>query len=140
MSQKNPSVYAQAIQYTLAQTVTPVPCYANFNRNYATQPTFITWQLRNVHQPVYTGQTQGIKGIDRPVFQVSVFAQGMNDAFNLSNTILQSLHGYSGGYGDVTTANTFYAAKTDITWLYNTYDDELKLHQIVLDCQLDIPT
>ena len=70
-----------------------------FNRNYATQPKFLTWQLRDVHQPVYTGQTQSNKGIDRPVFQISVFAQSMVDAFNLSNTILQSLHGYSGQFG-----------------------------------------
>lgn len=136
-SQNNPSTIAQAIQYTLAATVTPVPVYANFNRNFATEPKFLTWDLRNIHQPVYTGQTQSNKGIDRPIFQVSIFAQSLQDAFNLSNSLLQSLHGFSGQFGG---ASGFFVAKVDIDWLYNTYDNELGLNQIVLDCTLDIPT
>jgi hypothetical protein len=138
-TQQNPSVYAQTIQYQLASIVSPVPVYALFNRNYATQPKFLTWQLRNVHQPVYTGQTQSNKGIDRPVFQMTVFAQNMDDAFNLSNTILQSLHGYSGMFGDPSNGG-FFVAKADVVWLYNTYDNELGLNQIILDCTLDVPT
>jgi hypothetical protein len=113
--------------------------YANFNRNYATQPKFATWQLRNVHQPVYTGQQQNNKGIDRPVFQVSIFAQDMQDAFNLSNTVLQSLHGYSGTFGDPSTTG-FFVAKADVQWLFNTYDNEIGMNQIVMDCTLDVPT
>ncbi len=35
------------------------------------KPKFITWMLRNVHQPVYTGTQQSNKGIDRPIFQIS---------------------------------------------------------------------
>lgn len=136
-TQQNPVQYAEAIQYELANVVSPIPVYASFNRNFATQPTFLTWYLRNVHQPVYTGQTQSNKGIDRPIFQVSVFAQDMNDAFNLSNTILQSLHGYSGQFGGV---GGFFVAKIDIDWLYNTYDNELGLNQVILDCTMDIPT
>lgn len=138
-TQQNPSVYAQCIQYQLAEIVSPVPVYALFNRNYATQPKFLTWQLRNVHQPVYTGQTQNNKGIDRPVFQTTVFAQNLDDAFNLSNTILQSLHGYSGTFGNPTNGG-FFVAKADVVWLYNTYDNELGLNQIILDCTLDVPT
>lgn len=136
-TQQNPSVYAQAIQAELTSVLSPVPVYANFNRNYATQNKFVCWQLRNVHQDVYTGQTQSNKGIDRPVFQVSVFAQSMQDAFNLSNTILQSLHGYSGQFGG---GSGFFVAKCDVVWLYNTYDNDLGLNQIILDCTLDIPT
>jgi hypothetical protein len=117
-----------------------VPVYANFNRNYAVEGNagFVTWQLRNVHQDVYTGQTQSNKGIDRPVFQVSIFCQSMETAFNLSNTLLQSLHGYSGMFGDPLT-NGFFVAKVDIDWLYNTYDNDTGLNQIILDCTLDIP-
>lgn len=136
-TQNNPSTYAQAIQYELADTFSPVPVYANFNRNFAKQTKFVTWDLRNIHQPVYTGQTQGNKGIDRPIFQVSIFAQSLPDAFNLSNSLLQSLHGYSGQFGG---ASGFFVAKVDIDWLYNTYDNEIGLNQIVLDCTLDIPT
>ena len=135
--QQNPVRYAEAIQAQLATTVAPVPVYANFNRNFATQPKFLTWQLRNVHQPVYTGQNKDIKGIDRPVFQVSIFAQSMSDAFGISNTILQSLHGYAGQFGGV---SGLYVSKVDIDWLYNTYDNELGLNQIILDCTLDVPT
>lgn len=138
-TQQNPSVYAQCIQYQLTDIVNPVPVYANFNRNWATEPEFITWTLRNIHQPVYTGQDQNNKGIDRPVFQISIFATDMADAFNISNTILQSLHGYSGMFGNPST-NGFWLAKADVDWLYNTYDNEIKLHQIVLDCQLDVLT
>lgn len=95
-AQLNPVVYGRAIQYQLANIVTPVPVYAAFNRNFATEPKFITWMLRNVHQPVYTGTQQSNKGIDRPVFQISIFTQQIEDGFTISNQILQALHGYSG--------------------------------------------
>ena len=135
-TQNNPVDYAKAIQYQLANIVSPIPVYANFNRNFATQPKFLTWQLRNVHQPVYTGSIQSIKGIDRPTFQISIFAQNMSDAFNISDDILQSLHGYSGQFGGT---NGFFIAKADVFWLYNSYDNELNLHQIFLDCTIDVP-
>lgn len=137
MSQNNPAVYAQAIQAQLTSIVTPVPVYANFNRNYATQAKFLTWNLRNVHQPVYTGTNQNNKGIDRPIFQISVFTQSFVEAMTISNTILQSLHGYSGQFGG---ASGFYISKADVDWLYNTYDNEIGLQQVILDCTLDIPT
>jgi len=135
-TQQNPSVYAQAIQYQLTSIVSPIPVYANFNRNFANEPQWITWQLRNVHQPVYTGSNQSVKGIDRPIFQISVFAQQMDDAFNISNSILQSLHGYSGLFGGV---SGFQISKADVDWLYNTYDNTIGLHHIIMDCTLDIP-
>lgn len=135
-TQLNPTDYAEAIQAQLIATATPVPVYANYNRNYATEPKFITWQLRNVHQPVYTGQTQNLKGIDTPTFQISIYAKDMKDAFDISNTILQSLHGYAGQFGG---EEGFFVAKVDISWLYNTYDDELGLNQIILDCTIYIP-
>ena len=135
-TQQNPSVYAQAIQYQLTSIVSPIPVYANFNRNFANEPKWITWQLRNVHQPVYTGSNKSVKGIDRPIFQISVFAQQMQDAFNISNSILQSLHGYSGLFGGV---SGFQISKADVDWLYNTYDNTIGLHHIIMDCTLDIP-
>ena len=138
-TQNSPSIYAQAIQYQLADIFDPVPVYASFNRNYAKEPKFITWQLRNIHQPVYTGQQQNNKGIDRPIFQVSIFAKQMSDAFNLSNTLLQSLHGYSGMFGNPAN-DGFFIAKADVYWQYNSYDNDLGLNQVFLDCTLDIPT
>jgi conjugal transfer/entry exclusion protein len=137
MSQNNVVQYAQAIQYQLSSIVNPVPVYANFNRNFASEPKFIAWQLRNVHQPVYTGVNQNNKGIDRPVVQMNVFAQNMQDAFGIANTIIQSLHGYNGQFGG---SGGFYIAKADVVWLYNTYDNTVGLHQITMDCTLDIPT
>jgi hypothetical protein len=94
--------------------------------------------LRNVHQEVFTGQTQSNKSIDRPVFQISIFTQVIEDGFTISNQILQSLHGYSGLFGGAT--NGFWIAKADVQWLYNSYDNEDKLGQVFLDCTLDIPT
>lgn len=135
--QNNPSIYAQAIQEQLSAIVNPIPVYANFNRNFANEPKFITWQLRNVHQPVYTGVIQSNKGIDRPIFQISCFATKMSDCFDLSNTILQSLHGYSGQFG---TTHGFYISKADVYWLNNGYDNTIGLHSIYMDCTLDIPT
>jgi hypothetical protein len=137
--QQNPAIYAECIQYQLANIVAPIPVYANFNRNFASEPKFVTWQLRNVHQPVYTGQTQNNKGIDRPIFQISIFSQKLEDALNISNTILQSLHGYSGVFGDPDTTG-FFIAKADVVWLYNTYDNQVGLQHIIMDCTLDIPT
>lgn len=132
-AQLNPSLYARAIQAQLQTVFTPVKVYANFNRNFATEAQFVTWQLRNVHQPVYTGNIQTNKGIDRPIFQVSIFAQDMQVAFDLSNTMLQAMHGYSGSYGGL-----LYVTKTDVAWLYNTYDNEIGLNQIILDVTIDI--
>jgi hypothetical protein len=135
--QNNISVYAAAIQFHLYAIVTPVPVYANFNRNFASEPKFLTWQLRNVHQPVYTG-AQSNKGIDRPVFQVTVFAQAMSDAFNLANSAIQSLHGFQGVFGNPSSGG-FFIAKADVAMLLHTYDNESGLNQIVLDCTLDVP-
>lgn len=137
-TQQNPVDYAKAIQAQLVSIVTPVPVYAAFNRNFATQPKFITWMLRNVHQPVYTGQNQSNKGIDTPTFQISIFTQVIEDGFTISNQILQSLHGYSGLFGGATYG--FQISKADVMWLYNSYDNEEKLGQVFLDCVLDIPT
>lgn len=137
-TQQNPVQYAKAIQYQLNSIVAPVPVYAAFNRNFATQPKFITWMLRNVHQPVYTGSYQAVKGIDRPTFQISIFTQQIEDGFTISNQILQSLHGYSGLFGGET--NGFQVSKADVFWLYNSYNNDEKLAQIFLDCTLDIPT
>ena len=136
-TQLNPVLYGKAIQYQLANIVTPVPVYASFNRNFAREPKFITWQLRNVHQPVYTGQTQSNKGIDRPVFQISIFTQKIEDGFTISNQVLQSLHGYSGQFGSP--ADGFFIAKADVVWLYNSYDNEQNLAQVFLDCTIDVP-
>ena len=135
--QQNPAQYAQAIQAQLESIVSPVPVYANFNRNFASQPLWVVWTLRNVHQPVYTGPNQTVKGIDRPVFQINVLGQDMMDTFNLSNTILQSLHGYAGLFGGDTYG--FQISKADVNWLYNLYDDTIKLHHIIMDCTIDVP-
>ena len=137
-TQQNPVQYAKAIQYQLQSIVTPVPVYATFNRNFATEPKFLTWMLRNVHQEVFTGQTQSNKSIDRPTVQISIFTQVIEDGFTISNQILQSLHGYSGLFGGE--INGFWIAKADVIWLYNSYDNEDKLAQVFLDCTLDIPT
>ena len=136
-TQLNPIIYGNAIQYQLKQIVNPVPVYASFNRNFAKEPKFVTWQLRNVHQPVYTGQQQNNKGIDRPVFQISIFTQNIEDGFNISNQVLQSLHGYSGQFGSP--SDGFFIAKADVVWLYNSYDNEQNIAQVFLDCTIDVP-
>ncbi|CAB4183872.1 hypothetical protein UFOVP1463_6 [uncultured Caudovirales phage] len=137
-TQQNPVDYAKAIQAQLVSIVTPVPVYAAFNRNFATQPKFITWMLRNVHQPVYTGIYQAVKGIDTPVFQISIFTQAIEEGFTISNQILQALHGYSGLFGGATYG--FQISKADVMWLYNSYDNEEKLAQVFLDCTIYVPT
>lgn len=137
-TQQNVNQYAKAIQAQLSGIISPVPVYANFNRNFATQNDFVTWQLRNVHQPVYTGNVQSVKGIDTPTFQISVFSTTMENSFQTANTILQSLHGYSGLFGGATYG--FQISKADVMWLYNGYDNEINLFNIFMDCTLYIPT
>lgn len=137
-TQQNPVTYGKAIQAQLQSIVTPVPVYAAFNRNFATEPKFIVWMLRDVHQPVYTGSTQSVKGIDRPTFQISIFTQAIEDGFTISNQILQSLHGYSGLFGGATYG--FQISKADVVWLYNSYDNDSKMAQVFLDCTIDVPT
>jgi len=137
-TQNNVVTYGKAIQYQLANIVTPVPVYASFNRNFANQPKFVTWMLRDVHQPVYTGQQQSNKGIDRPVFQISIFTQKIEDGFTISQQVLESLHGYSGILGNPSDGG-FFIAKADVLWLYNSYNNEENMGQIYLDCTIDIP-
>ena len=137
-TQQNPVTYGKAIQAQLQSIVTPVPVYAAFNRNFATEPKFIVWMLRDIHQPVYTGSTQSVKGIDRPTFQISIFTQVIEDGFTISNQILQSLHGYSGLFGGATYG--FEISKADVVWLYNSYDNDSKMAQVFLDCTIDVPT
>ena len=139
MTQLNPQVIGANIQYQLASIVTPVPVYASFNRNFASEPKFLTWQVRNIHQPVYTGPVQSVKGIDTPIFQISIFTQKIEDGFTISNQILQSLHGYTGMFGNPASGG-FNISKADVMWLYNSYDNEDKLAQIFLDCTIYIPT
>jgi len=138
MGQNSVVTYGQAIQAQLASIVTPVPVYASFNRNFATDPKFIVWMLQDVHQPVYTGQLQNNKGIDRPTFQISVFTQQISDGFDISQQIINSLHGYSGLFGGPTYG--FYISKADVLWLFNSYNNDEKMAQIYMDCTLDIPT
>ena len=139
MAQTNPVIVGQAIQYQLSSIVAPVPVYTAFNRNFATQPKFITWHVRNIHQPVYTGVIQNIKGIDTPTFQISIFTQNIQDGFVISNQILQSLHGYNGTFGDPVNGG-FNVSKADVIWLYNGYDNSENMAQVFLDCTLYIPT
>jgi hypothetical protein len=139
MAQLNPQTIGEAIQYQLATIVAPVPVYASFNRNFATEPKFLTWNVRNIHQPVFTGSTQSVKGIDTPIFQISIFTQRIEDGFGISDQILQSLHGYSGMFGNPLDGG-FNISKADVMWLYNGYDNEDKLAQIFLDCTIYIPT
>lgn len=134
MGQNSAVTYAQAIQTALQAIVTPTPVYASFNRNFATEETFVTWTLRNVHQPVYTGP-QSNKGIDRPLCQVNVYAQAMATCFSKAQNVVDALHGYQGTLGGL-----FYVAKVDVEWLFNSYDNDNKLHQIVLEMTLDIPS
>jgi hypothetical protein len=136
-TQNNVVQYGKAIQAQLQSIVSPIPVYSAFNRNFATEPKFLVWMLRNVHQPVYAGNLQGNKGIDTPTFQISIFSQKIEDGFTISNQILQSLHGYSGLFGGNT--NGFYISKADVFWLYNSYDNTEKMAQIFLDCTLYIP-
>lgn len=138
MAQTNPFTLGETIQYQLASVVAPVPVYAAFNRNFATQPKFVTWTLRNIHQPVYTGQTQSNKGIDTPIFQISVFTQKIEDGFTISNQILQAMHGYSGTFGNPSSGG-FFVAKLDVNWLYNTFNNEENLAQVILDATMYIP-
>jgi hypothetical protein len=139
MSQNSVVVYSQAIQSQLKSIAGVTPVYANFNRNWAKEDKFYTWNLRNVHQPVFTGQTQNNKGIDTPVFQLNVFAKNYTDAMNLTQTMIDALHGYSGQFGSSLTS-VFFVSKIDVYMLYNTYDNEIGLQQVVLDCTLYIPT
>lgn len=137
MGQNSTLDYGKAIQYQLKDTVDPVPVYAAFNRNWATQSDFIVWYLRNVHQPVYTGQIQNNKGIDTPTVQISVFSTTIENSFTIAQNVVNALHGYSGQFGG---EDGFYVTKIDVYWLHNTYDNETKMAQVVLDATLYIQT
>jgi hypothetical protein len=133
MGQNSVLDYAKAIQYQLSSVLNPSPVYSNFNRNWASQPKFATWNLRNVHQPVFAGTLQNNKGIDTPIFQVVCFAQTTEDAFTMAQAVIDALHGYSGVFGG---ASGFAVGKIDVSWVYNTYDNDTKMAQVNLDCMM----
>ena len=137
MGQNNIIDYPKAIQYQLSDIIAPIPVYSTFNRNWATQEKFVTWQLRNVHQPVYTGIPQNNKGIDTPMFEIDIYTKQIGDDYSIANDIIQSLHGYQGQFGGVT---GFPISKADVYMRYQSYDDELRLYSISMDCTLYIPT
>jgi hypothetical protein len=58
----------------------------------------------------------------------------MANCFSKAQQIVDALHGYQGTFGGL-----FFVSKVDVDWLFNTYDNDSKLHQIFLDCTLDIP-
>jgi hypothetical protein len=131
--------YATAIQWQLNDIITPVPVYSNFNRNWATQEKFVTWHLTNVHQPVYTGIPQNNKGIDTPTFDISIYTKEMPDCYDIADSIIQALHGYQGMFGNPSTSG-FPISKADVVMRYQSYDDEIRLYNILMDCTLYIPT
>ena len=105
--------YATAIQWQLSDIITPIPVYNNFNRNWATQEKFVTFHLRNVHQPVYTGIPQNNKGIDTPIFDIAVYTKEIPDCYDIADSIIQSLHGYQGMFGNPS-ASGFPISKADV--------------------------
>ena len=131
--------YATAIQWQLSDIITPIPVYNNFNRNWATQEKFVTFHLRNVHQPVYTGIPQNNKGIDTPIFDIAVYTKEIPDCYDIADSIIQSLHGYQGMFGNPSSSG-FPISKADVYMRYQSYDDEIRLYSILMDCTLYIPT
>lgn len=133
MAQQNSvDQYMTSIQSVLSGLVN-VPVLNNFDRQFANSERFITWQLRDVHQPVYTGIYQANKGIDTPVFQISIFTTTIDAGLALADQIMQGLHGYTGTFGSI------YVSKADVHMLFQGYDDEIKLYNIYMDCFLYIP-
>jgi len=131
--------YATSIQWQLSDIISPIPVYSNFNRNWATQEKFVTWHLTNVHQPVYTGIPQNNKGIDTPLIEMNVYTKQMADCYDVANSIIQALHGYQGMFGNPDTTG-FAISKADVAMRFQSYNDEIKLYNILLDCTLYIPT
>lgn len=131
------SDYYKAIQKELKGMYSPVPVYALFNRNFSKEPTFVTWALRGSHRPVYTGPVKSVQGIDRPIVQVNIFSQDQKIAIAMSDTLINTWHGYSGLFGGT---GGFQVSKVDVALLLNTYDNTIGLQQVVFDCTLDVPT
>lgn len=144
MTQRSPVIYAKAIQYTFSQKFGSVPVYASFNRNWANEETFVTWQMHDIHQEVYPDVTAtasaSLKGIDRPRISVVIHSTTFANALQSADSFIQSLHGYQGWFGNTATTDKFDVRKIDIFWLTNEYDNEINLHQILLECTLDIPS
>jgi hypothetical protein len=143
-NQRSPIVYAKASQWQLQQAHGAVPVYAAFNRNWANEPTFVTWHIREIHQEVYpdvaTAANQSLKGIDRPVLGVVIHSTTWASALQQADNLIQYWHGYQGNFGNPATTDKFDVRKLDVHWLYNTYDNEINLHQIHFDVVIDIPS
>lgn len=130
--------YEIGIQARLQTILGDTPVYKLFNRYLSEDSEFAVWQLRSVHQPVYTGTTQDNKGIDTPIVQVTLFDINQDRCVDNTQLVINALHGFNGFLNPDNTGP--YVAKADVVWQYETYDNKVNLAQIVLDVQLYVST
>ena len=129
--------YETAIQARLVSiTGTKAKVYKLFNRNFANDPSFVTWQLRNVHQQVYSGIYNTNLGIGTPTVQITVFDQSESNGVANAQLIVNSLHGFTGYLNPNNTG--ILIGKADVDWVYQTYDNTVGLSQVVLDVLLNV--
>lgn len=125
--------YEESIQTGLSAILVDVPVYKNYNRNFAQEPTFATWQLRSLARQVFTGKPK-VLGIAMPHVQVSIFSQDQNLSSDLANEVIYAWNGYT-GYINPNQVGIV-CGKVTVDYVYQTFDDKYNLTQTVLDVAL----
>ena len=110
---------------SLLSTPTPVPVHYLYNPASGSQNEFVVWSIRNVSQEVWTG-VQANKGIDRPIFGLTVFSQTAARQAVIIDRI-NTWHGYNGNLNGIS------VGKAAVDVVITTYDEESSLFQAVID-------
>lgn len=118
----------------LLSTPTPVPVHYAYNPKAAQETEFVVWAIRNVSQEVWTGAQEN-KGIDRPIFGITLFTKTAARQAALVDKI-NSWHGYNGNLNGIS------VGKAAVDVVVTTYDEESSLYQAVIDIamQVAVPT
>ena len=125
--------FGGALVALLANPIT-VPVHYSFNPDSGIQNEFVVWSIRNVQQEVWTGN-QANKGIDRPIFGLSVFTKTAARQAALID-LINTWHGYNGNLNGIS------VGKASVDVVITTYDEESSLYQAVIDIamQVAVPT
>ena len=123
------TTYVNSFQSAIKGIVpSTIPVYNKYDPNKSNDPTFIIWDLSDVHQEVYTGDKSN-KGIDKPIFDISVCGSSFESVLLISDNILNAWHGFRGSIGSLV------VNKIDINVVGRDYIDKPLLQIINMQAQ-----
>lgn len=120
-----------------ARLVTFVPkAYALYQPDEADEMTFATYQIRDYGRQAFTGGIPGQFQLNEPTVQVSVFDRDYLNCLDNAEAIRNFFTGFNGYLNPNNTGTRVYISQANE--VFNTYDGEASLYQVVLDVTLTL--